>query len=55
MSRKKRDKAGVFCPSWRSPGFHRRYEMRKIREFLGESVRELNENLTIGYARVSRI
>ena len=47
------DKAGVFCPSWRSPGLHRRYEMRKIKEFLGETAREPNENLTIGYARVS--
>lgn len=47
------DRAGVFGPSWRSPGNHRRYEMRKIRAFLGEATERPDENLTVGYARVS--
>jgi putative resolvase len=47
------DRFGIFSPSWRSPGGHRRYDSDSIRKFRGESPEAEPSGLVVGYARVS--
>jgi predicted site-specific integrase-resolvase len=46
------DQAGLLCPAFRTPGGHRRYKYSEIMEMSGQ-VTELQQNLVLGYARVS--